>query len=394
MALRGRKQEDRVVVKGCKNYEYKVDNQTVMVELKGIQQTKVKDKIEVLDEYLLKSTLENIVGQCNASRTKYIDMPKKIVLHYDEELMVESTKREEETLQEQNAKLFEIHNSKVNLDEVYLDEECRRTINNALILIKEHNKIYNEWGLKSTFTEERGVILNFYGGPGTGKSHTAKAIANELGKSSMLVNYAELESKYVGETPKNIKKVFEFAKENDLVIIFDEADSFLGKRIENVSASSDYGVNITRSVMLLELDNFKGVTIFTTNLLKNYDSAFKRRILANIEFKSPEIDGRTFLWEHFLPEKLPLDNVTPKLLGERFDNITGADIKDIILTATMNAVREQRNQLQFIDFEKGYETVTSRYAEEKVIPEPKVVSFERISQEEYEQQQYKDKERA
>ena len=147
---------------------------------------------------------------------------------------------------------------------------------NTIEIKKHRDKIFNEWGLEETIKSDRAIILNFYGPAGTGKSLTAEAIAGTLGKKLYSVNYSELESKYVGETPKNIKQVFKRAKDEDAVLVMDEADSFLSKRLSNITQSADYGVNITRSVMLLELEKFDGIVIFTTNLLENYDEAFKR----------------------------------------------------------------------------------------------------------------------
>lgn len=115
------------------------------------------------------------------------------------------------------------------------------------------------------------------------------------------VNYAEIESKFVGETPKNIKEAFQFAEEKQAILFFDEADSILGKRFSNVSQSTDHAVNVSRSVMLLELDSFKGVTLFASNFMSNYDSAFVRRIIGHIEMRLPTEQGRS---THFQIENL------------------------------------------------------------------------------------------
>ena len=147
------------------------------------------------------------------------------------------------------------------------------------------------------FDGSRAIILNFYGKPGTGKSMTAEAVAKELGKKVYRINYADLESKYVGDTPKNIRSVFATAAKDKAVLIFDEADSFLGKRLSSVTQSADYGVNIARSVMLMELEKYDGVVVFTTNLLEHYDEAFKRRILLSDYFDLPDEAARTQIWK-------------------------------------------------------------------------------------------------
>lgn len=145
----------------------------------------------------------------------------------------------------------------------YADElATRQQIDSLLQKVKLHEILYENFGLGKVDLSGGRTAINLYGPPGTGKSVTAEAIANALGKSMIRVNYAEIESKFVGETPKNIKEAFRFAKENDAILFFDEADSILGKRLSNVSQSTDHAVNVSRSVMLLELDSFRGVTLF------------------------------------------------------------------------------------------------------------------------------------
>lgn len=179
------------------------------------------------------------------------------------------------------------------------------------------DKLYKEWGLGKVFKQHRSIVLNFYGKPGTGKTMMAEAIAQYLGKKIYQVNYAELESKYVGETPKNIVEVFKQAQADGAVLVFDEADSFLGKRLTNVSQSPDYGVNITRSVMLMEIEKYEGVVVFTTNLMSNYDEAFKRRIFTNVEFRMPDAEARRRIWKTHIPPELPLtEDITCLVLAK------------------------------------------------------------------------------
>ena len=216
---------------------------------------------------------------------------------------------------------------------------------------------------------------------------TAEAIAKYLNKKVFSVNYSQLESKYVGETPKNIKKVFSKAKEEDAIIIFDEADSFLGKRLTNITQSADYGVNITRSVMLMELENFDGVVIFTTNLLDNYDDAFKRRILANVEFDLPDEIGRLKIWDTHIPKEFPLNkDITLSLLASRYEKISGADIKDIVLFAGVNAIQNNREFILKEDFDLAYKYIIDRYKKTSRVFNDIKVKTTRISEEEYQKE--------
>ncbi len=256
------------------------------------------------------------------------------------------------------------------LDEVSLNQEARSHLEAALVMIRHREKLFGEWGLEESHFDGRAVVLNFYGPPGTGKSMTAEALAGTLGRQVLLVNYAELESKFVGETPKNIKSVFAAASGAGAVLVFDEADSFLGKRLTHVQQSSDYGVNISRSVMLLELERFDGVVVFTTNLLQNYDDAFRRRILAQIAFRYPDESERAAIWETHLPSRLPLGaGVSPAVLAAAFDHMTGADIKDMVLYASALCLKEGGAAVELGHFRQAAEYVASRYVREEDGPE-------------------------
>ena len=237
------------------------------------------------------------------------------------------------------------------------------------------------------FTGSRAIILNFYGKAGTGKSMTAEAVAKALGKKVYHINYSELESKYVGETPKNIRKAFECAARDDAVLIFDEADSFLGKRLTSVTQSADYGVNITRSVLLMELEKFAGVVVFTTNLISNYDEAFKRRILLSVYFEMPDGQAREEIWKLHLGAKMPLHSeVTAESLAGRYEGISGADIKDMVFYAALYALEQEKEALDFSVFDYAYSAIRERYEDKGKSDGFQIVSTETITEEEYQKE--------
>jgi SpoVK/Ycf46/Vps4 family AAA+-type ATPase len=190
---------------------------------------------------------------------------------------------------------------------------------------------------------DKALSINLSGPPGTGKTLTAEAFAHSVKKKILVVPYQQLESKYVGETPKNIATAFEFATSNDAVLFFDEADSFLGKRLENVSQSTDTAVNLTRSVMLLQLSAYEGIVIFATNLIYNYDPAFISRIRWKIQIDLPDEQARAKIWQVQIPQKLPLDkSVDFAQLASQFDGISGRDIKNAVLKAVVSAAKENK----------------------------------------------------
>ena len=267
--------------------------------------------------------------------------------------------------------------------DVYIDPKIIDEINRFLLIARHRDKLFGEWKLGNGQDSGRAIVFNFYGPSGTGKSMTGEAIAAELGKKIYVVNYSELESKYVGETPKNIVEVFRKAQAEDAVLIFDEADSFLGKRLTNVTQSADYGVNITRSVMLLELEKFDGIVIFTTNLVTNYDEAFKRRILTSIKFDLPDEKARQKIWTIYLSRDLPLNkNLTAEILAEKYDKISGADIKDMLLHAALCALHRNEAEplIEAEDFDAAFDMILNRRNNSQSSVE---ISHETISAEQY-----------
>jgi hypothetical protein len=154
----------------------------------------------------------------------------------------------------------------------------------------------------------------------------------------MIVDYAQLESKYVGDTSKNIRSVFSDARNlGDCVLFFDEADSFLGRRSEDVRHSYDTAVNSTRAVMLMELQSFQGIVLFATNLIKNYDPAFRRRILDHIEFPLPDAQARACILDAHTPKHIPgragLDFAR---LGELSDSLSGGELANVAYQASLD----------------------------------------------------------
>lgn len=349
-----------------KNFEkiISVKNDKIKFRLNGVKTGILSGKETIADEFILNNIMENISAVLYKNETNYINIPDEVIINFDKEKTSEKvdTNESDNKKEVENRNIIEIIEPKYTLDSVYLNPESKKQIMNTIEIKKHRDKIFNEWGLEETIKSDRAIILNFYGPAGTGKSLTAEAIAGTLGKKLYSVNYSELESKYVGETPKNIKQVFKRAKDEDAVLVMDEADSFLSKRLSNITQSADYGVNITRSVMLLELEKFYGIVIFTTNLLENYDEAFKRRILSNIKFELPDKKGRKKIWDIHIPSKLPLEKeIDSEFLAEKYDDISGADIKDMLLFAAINAASASENIVGVDEFDKAYEYIKARY---------------------------------
>jgi len=162
-------------------------------------------------------------------------------------------------------------------DQLILSNDLKEELLSAVEVIKVQNKVFEEWGLKKIEPFPR-TCINFYGPSGTGKTLAAHAIANYLNKQILVASYAEIESKFHGEGPKNVKAIFHAAYKNNNLLFIDEADSLLSKRLTNVTQGSEQAINSMRSQLLICLEQFKGIVIFSTNLVENYDKAFETRV--------------------------------------------------------------------------------------------------------------------
>ena len=227
---------------------------------------------------------------------------------------------------------------KWSLDEIILPAEVKAQILDVATYAENSHRVFELWGFKHTHKFSRRIGINLYGAPGTGKTMAAHAIARELGRKILIVNYADIESKYVGETPKNIRKAFEAAKNTDSILFFDEADAILSKRVTNMTQAGDVSVNQTRSVMLMLMNEFQDFIIFATNFISNFDPAFMRRISIHVKFTLPDEDCRRKLWRMYTPRELP-NNLDFDELAKKFDGISGSDISNAMLNSAFKAAR-------------------------------------------------------
>lgn len=239
---------------------------------------------------------------------------------------------------------------KYSLDDLILDTHIREAILDAVAFYSYQDVVMGEWGLAERFADRINLSINLYGDSGTGKTMAAHAIADALDKQIIFVDYAEIESKYVGETSKNIKKLFEEASAQDAVIIFDEADALLSKRVTDMRSSTDVSVNQTRSVLLNILNEYTGIVIFTTNFIQNFDPAFIRRIRYQIRFDLPNKELRQHLWEMYIPSKLPT-NASTITLAEKYEGISGSDIANAVFSAAIKAARLGADKVDMSFFE-------------------------------------------
>jgi len=227
-----------------------------------------------------------------------------------------------------------------SFDDVILPPATRQSLEQALTHVTRHDLIFNRWGLGERHPTSLALAFNFAGAPGTGKTICAEAIAHALGRRLLIVRYAEVESMWMGETPKNIVAAFRLARKENAVLLFDEADAIASRRSSSLDHSMVRENNTVISVLLQELERFTGVVIFATNLAANFDPAFERRIRTHVLFEMPGVDEREQIWRVQMHPRTPLaSDVDFRTLAQQFE-ASGGDIRNAVLKAAQAAAAE------------------------------------------------------
>ena len=202
--------------------------------------------------------------------------------------------------------------------------------------IKYRERVYGEWGFDQKLSLGKGLSVLFAGPSGTGKTMAAEIIAGELGLELYKIDLSMVVSKYIGETEKNLAKIFSEAETSNAILFFDEADALFGKRSE-VRDSHDRYANIEIGFLLQRMEEYQGVVILATNFRRNMDEAFVRRLHFTIELPFPNILDRSRIWRGIWPEDTPKDSTLDfGFLARRFE-ISGGNIRNIALSAAFFA---------------------------------------------------------
>jgi len=206
-------------------------------------------------------------------------------------------------------------------------------------LINRHryaDQVFDEWDLSARVGYGRGVIALFSGPPGTGKTMLAGVVARKLGLDMYKVDLSQVVSKWVGETEKQLARIFELAERAHAVLLFDEADSLLAKRTK-VETSNDRHGNLAVNYLLQRFEAYDGVAILTTNRAKSLDEAVSRRLTMHLRLEIPEEDERKSLWRSFMPATLPIANDVDIDRLARDHELAGGNIKNVAVRAAFYA---------------------------------------------------------
>jgi SpoVK/Ycf46/Vps4 family AAA+-type ATPase len=206
---------------------------------------------------------------------------------------------------------------------------------------RHRERVLDDWQIGGRSSRGRGITALFGGESGTGKTLAAEVIAGELGLDLYVIDLSTVIDKYIGETEKNLDRIFAEADRINGVLLFDEADAIFGKRSEVRDARDRYA-NVEVAYLLQRMERFDGLAILTTNLRANLDEAFTRRIDAIADFPMPEEVDRLALWRMHLPPRLPqADDIDLEFLARRF-RFSGGNIRNVCLTAAFLAADADR----------------------------------------------------
>ncbi len=219
-------------------------------------------------------------------------------------------------------------------DDLVLPEPQRQTLREIAMHIRQREKVYTDWGFATKGTRGLGINALFSGASGTGKTMVAEILANELRLDLYRIDLSQVVSKYIGETEKNLRQVFDAAEGGGAILLFDEADALFGKRGE-IRDSHDRYANIEVSYLLQRMEAYRGLAILTTNMKEALDPAFLRRIRFIVQFPFPDAAQRAQIWQRMFPSSTPTDGLNVSKLARL--NVAGGNIRNIALNAAFLA---------------------------------------------------------
>ncbi|WKX16185.1 ATP-binding protein [Streptomyces sp. NL15-2K] len=220
----------------------------------------------------------------------------------------------------------------VGWDDLVLPPPTHRQLRELALRARHREQVLGQWGMRPGGGRGRGVIALFAGESGTGKTMSAEVVAADLGMDLYVVDLSTVVDKYVGETEKNLERIFTEASAVNAVLLFDEADAIFGKRSE-VKDAHDRHANIESAYLLQRMESFDGIAVLTTNLRANLDEAFTRRLDVVADFPVPDSGQRLALWDRCLGDRLPrADDLDLAFCADRFE-LAGGSIRACAVTA-------------------------------------------------------------
>lgn len=218
--------------------------------------------------------------------------------------------------------------------DLVLPEAQLQALHHIVVHVRQRSQVYDTWGFRSKSARGLGISALFSGASGTGKTMASEVLANELNLDLYRIDLSQVVSKYIGETEKNLRRVFDAAEYSGAVLLFDEADALFGKRSE-VKDSHDRHANIETSYLLQRMEEYSGLAVLTTNMKKALDSAFLRRIRFCVQFPFPDTEQRAEIWRRIFPANTPVNNLQLGQLARL--NVAGGNIRNVAMNAAFLA---------------------------------------------------------
>jgi hypothetical protein len=229
--------------------------------------------------------------------------------------------------------------SRVGWDDLVLPGPQKQVLRSIAAQVVQKTQVHERWGFGARSGRALGLGALFYGDSGTGKTLAAEVIANEVRMDLWRVDISRVLDKYIGETEKNLRRIFDAAEESGAVLLFDEADALFNQR-SDVRDSVDRYANVEVAYLLQRMEGYRGLAILTTNLHRSIDHAFKRRIRYFVEFPFPNVEQRALIWMRAFPPGAPTDRLDPSLLAQL--TLPGGNIHNIALNAAFLAAADGR----------------------------------------------------
>jgi AAA+ superfamily predicted ATPase len=229
---------------------------------------------------------------------------------------------------------------KYQMRDLVLPDDALAHLQEVCNQVRRRHVVYGAWGFDRKLSLGKGINVLFSGPPGVGKTMAAEVFAYELGLDLFKIDLSQIVSKYIGETEKNLNRVFDEARASNAILFFDEADALFGKRSE-VRDSHDRYANIEIAYLLQKMDEYEGLSVLATNLKQNLDEAFTRRLSFIIDFPFPDDESRLRIWQSIWPSDVPLsDDVDLGHMARTF-RLSGGSIKNVAVAAAFLAAEEE-----------------------------------------------------
>jgi hypothetical protein len=222
-------------------------------------------------------------------------------------------------------------------DDLILPDLQGRILREIALHVRQRARVYDEWGFAAKSSRGLGISALFEGSSGTGKTMAAEVLANELRLDLYRIDLSQVVSKYIGETEKNLRQVFDAAETGGAILLFDEADALFGKRSE-IRDSHDRYANIEVSYLLQRMESYRGLAILTTNMKSALDTGFLRRIRFVVQFPFPDASYRAEIWRRIFPRETPTEGLDVNKLARL--NVAGGNIRNIALNAAFLAASD------------------------------------------------------